>query len=46
MLVRLLRGLVTYLDWLRIDGDISEQALWTSELLVLTMALAWLTWPG
>ena len=34
----------TYLDWLRMDGDISEQAPWTSELLVLAMALAGLAW--
>jgi hypothetical protein len=28
----------------RMDGDISEQAPWTSELLVLAMALAGLAW--
>jgi hypothetical protein len=34
----------TYLDWLGMDGDISEQAPWTSELLLLAMALAGLAW--
>jgi hypothetical protein len=34
----------TYLDWLRMDEDISEQAPWTSELLLLAMTLAGLAW--